>query len=55
MVFLMHEKWYICDTKPQVIEEVASKPRSQINQLDVQILNDRILKPILNIQDVRQS
>ena len=49
MVLIMHEKWFTCDLKSHVIESAKSKPGDLTSTLDVQILNDRVLKPILNI------
>ena len=49
--------WYECAIKQSAIEKTVREHggNRQINTLDVQVLNDRVLRDILGIENVRTS
>ena len=54
---LMDDKWYECTIKQEAIEKCVQEHggNREVSTLDVQVLNDRVLRDILGIENVRTS
>ena len=54
---LLENKWYECKIRDDAVEKVVKEHggRREVATLDVQVLNDRVLRDILGIENVRNS
>ena len=57
MSLLLDGQWYECNIKQQAIDRCVEEHGGSraVSTLDVQVLNDRVLRDVLGIENVRTS
>ena len=57
MSLLLDGQWYECTVRPEAVEKCVQEHGGSraVSSLDVQVLNDHVLRDILGIENVRTS